>query len=896
MQNTLLKGGHDVSDEPRDEGGKWTEGGGGGGEGEHPGAGYSKNAYVDSKGVIHTSNVYDAQRALFEDRKVELNQVKQISTLIKRLGETAAEMAEHGETAPTFNLCNVSVKGTNLLCADQIGIPRVEMPVIRAGATKDFIKYLKKQGYAIEKGTEESRNLRATQNEISGTKVAAAMQKIKERGFYKRLVVSRDDYILDGHHTWAGQLALDAKDNDLENDGRTVKIARVDISITKLIAEAEKWTGGKGKKPASEAPKNYQLITLKQAQQQLDPATYRKFADVAYRFLAANGHLARGFDDIMITVPKEFDPDEPRDEAGKWTEGGGGEAGGAAGGSTGSAAEPKLDPEVIKVGGDEWNRATAKRLETQYQNARPEIDKLAREAPGASTAASEDDEDEEQPFEPEEWDQLSGDDQEQVESQWKSGNESSYYDSEVQSWHDSGGSTDDAKSTMAYKFNDDFGSHGEWAPDALIEYRKEREDEGEADLPFTNKQILESMRIEYDSNGEGTGKLDIGFDPDKLQQPIGYDPAQQSFPGIEAVKPEDYLTEEMRDGIEKAINEAFNKKADDVSSEMDAPDYLHDNVKEFMEQSWDDKDDEDKFNYAKHYTDVIKDKSGSGEAPSSKLEVEALPKTYDPLNDTSGQDYQRTQKLARYLSVKRAVEVLLSRPAAAPEITGTEKGSAQWKAMMEKRIATTDSILWSAWKASSTTTDGKLLQVAAAAELGGRLNKQTRADIDANAMRAYADKDYKGIGGWAGVRAYVRAKWETTQYLLDKAGIKTLGLYRGITFEDRATFEKLLPLLRHYGAGHDIAGYRYMPTLDVLRNGAASTTTDPGVANDWGAGSNRVVLRASVPRTAALSVPAFGINVQSEHEVVVTGTAWHGWDAWAGKAPTFDKVPLKVAA
>jgi HK97 family phage prohead protease/HK97 family phage major capsid protein len=246
-------------DEPRDETGKWTDGGGsdggGDGKGEHPGAGYSKGAYLDKHGVIHTSNVYDAQRALFEDRKVELSQVKQISTLIKRLGETALEMAEHHETAPTFNLCNVSIAGTNLFCADQIGIPRVEMPVIKASKTKEFIKYLKSQGYEVENGREEARNLRASQNEISGEKVAAAMKRIKEEGFYKRLVVSKDDYILDGHHTWAGQLARDAKDGDLENDGREVKIARVNISITKLIAEAEKWTGGAGKKPASEKPK-----------------------------------------------------------------------------------------------------------------------------------------------------------------------------------------------------------------------------------------------------------------------------------------------------------------------------------------------------------------------------------------------------------------------------------------------------------------------------------------------------------------------------------------------------------------------------------------------------------------------------------------------------------------
>jgi hypothetical protein len=204
--------------------------------------------------------------------------------------------------------------------------------------------------------------------------------------------------------------------------------------------------------------------------------------------------------------------------------------------------------------------------------------------------------------------------------------------------------------------------------------------------------------------------------------------------------------------------------------------------------------------------------------------------------------------------------------------------------------------LWTAWKDSSTSEDGKLLQAATAAELGGRFNPQTAAYIDLNAVKKYADTNYSSIGGWAGVRAYVRAKWETTQYLLDKAGIKTLNLYRGISFKDHDKYQKLWPVfLRHYDAGHDVSGYHHMPTLDVVRNGAASTTTDPGVANGWG-GGDRVVLRAQVPRTAAISVPAYGINIKSEHEVVVAGTAWHGWDSWANRAPTFDQVPLKIAA
>ena len=49
------------------------ESGGGKAEGDHPGKGYSKEAVV-KKGVIYTSNVNDAARALYEGKKVELDQ------------------------------------------------------------------------------------------------------------------------------------------------------------------------------------------------------------------------------------------------------------------------------------------------------------------------------------------------------------------------------------------------------------------------------------------------------------------------------------------------------------------------------------------------------------------------------------------------------------------------------------------------------------------------------------------------------------------------------------------------------------------------------------------------------------------------------------------------------
>src|SRR4051812_32428585 len=116
---------------------------------KHPGEGYSEGSYV-SGGVIHTSDVNDAVRALHEDRRVELNQPRQVTVLIDKLGEITKSMILKGEAAPKFNLCNVTVKGTNLFCADAKGIPRVQMPQIPKERDAEFLKHLEDKGYKVE--------------------------------------------------------------------------------------------------------------------------------------------------------------------------------------------------------------------------------------------------------------------------------------------------------------------------------------------------------------------------------------------------------------------------------------------------------------------------------------------------------------------------------------------------------------------------------------------------------------------------------------------------------------------------------------------------------------------------------------------------------------------------
>ena len=202
-----------------------------------------------------------------------------------------------------------------------------------------------------------------------------------------------------------------------------------------------------------------------------------------------------------------------------------------------------------------------------------------------------------------------------------------------------------------------------------------------------------------------------------------------------------------------------------------------------------------------------------------------------------------------------------------------------------------DGDLWRAWKDSSTTTNGMILQVAVAEELGGRLHEYD--GLKKKQSIKNADYDFKAIGGFEGIKAYIRGKWETTQYLLDKANIQTMKVYRNIEWNPPFMGSKknrIKAKLDKFSSSPST--FTRYPNAVISRNGCQSCTTSAHVANDWG---GNIVFRVVAPRTAALSIPAYGINIHTEHESVVAGTAWQAYDVWQKPAPTFEEVPLDTS-
>ena len=224
-------------DQERDENGKWTSGGGNGSE--------PVSALLDS---------------IASGEKIEIRP-DQVSIVL-------AEMAKKSNEGKDFNACEISVPGTNLFCEDHVGTERADMPQIKGTAregsdaekiadkhgkvdgTEAFRESLKASGIAIKDiDSVPVVSLKASQTELIGSKVGGMMKAIENGKIDlqdERIFVSKDGYILDGHHRWAAAIGVEAKDGKLNDNDITMNVTRVDANIKELIPLANEFAADFG--------------------------------------------------------------------------------------------------------------------------------------------------------------------------------------------------------------------------------------------------------------------------------------------------------------------------------------------------------------------------------------------------------------------------------------------------------------------------------------------------------------------------------------------------------------------------------------------------------------------------------------------------------------------------
>lgn len=220
---------------------------------------------VTDKGVIKVKTVEAAVELILAGKDVELSSKRAVNTVIEKLAEMANEARALGRDAPHYDLCRVSVRGTNVFCAEKFrskkypeGVPRVEMPQMggkpvpgseadklpknangEVNGAQAFIEHLRKSGIKVISSRDSAARLKASQAELVGPKVAGMMTSKTYDPAAEPIFVSRDDYVIDGHHRWAATVGRDAADNRL--GGFKMKTYRVDAPISRILRMANQW-------------------------------------------------------------------------------------------------------------------------------------------------------------------------------------------------------------------------------------------------------------------------------------------------------------------------------------------------------------------------------------------------------------------------------------------------------------------------------------------------------------------------------------------------------------------------------------------------------------------------------------------------------------------------------
>lgn len=189
------------------------------------------------------------------------------------------------------------------------------------------------------------------------------------------------------------------------------------------------------------------------------------------------------------------------------------------------------------------------------------------------------------------WDDLDGDQQEEARRNFIERNEDDAAEREVENWREMGGPMEEAKLEVERDYDNNVLADLPWFTEALADAREIKA------IPYTDEQLWTAISLSYVGDGEGGGRLKVEFDDDKLKEPEGYDPQQATLPGIEPVKPADFLTNEMRDAITDAVERAFQSEAEAKVDGIEPPEYLRENVGEMLDQEWDELPDERKFRW-----------------------------------------------------------------------------------------------------------------------------------------------------------------------------------------------------------------------------------------------------------------------------------------------------------
>jgi len=134
------------------------------------------------------------------------------------------------------DISKLRVDGKEMFGGDGKGYLRSDMPQIPPSKRDGFLDYLRNEkGVSVEKENVDPRDLKTIQGQISGTQAGWMYHTYKEAGIpqTKPILISKDNYIIDGNHTWAGAVGI-----KIANPSLDLPVYRIGLNWNDALSSA----------------------------------------------------------------------------------------------------------------------------------------------------------------------------------------------------------------------------------------------------------------------------------------------------------------------------------------------------------------------------------------------------------------------------------------------------------------------------------------------------------------------------------------------------------------------------------------------------------------------------------------------------------------------------------
>jgi len=164
------------------------------------------------------------------------------------------------------DITELRIDGTRLMGRDGLGYGRKDMPQVETSQRDQFMADIKKSdGITHTKEDVDPTTLKPVQKEVFAVKSAGIFRSFQKTGIpdRMRILISKDGYVLDGHHTWAAAVAIHFL------TGKSLPVYRLSVDHEEALAITTKWANennaenqGQGKPEATKKSLDFSTDTL----------------------------------------------------------------------------------------------------------------------------------------------------------------------------------------------------------------------------------------------------------------------------------------------------------------------------------------------------------------------------------------------------------------------------------------------------------------------------------------------------------------------------------------------------------------------------------------------------------------------------------------------------------